>query len=279
LLDARGGNLTRVALPAPSLDSTCLVTGASSGIGAEIARELARRGHNLTLAARREDRLRELADELADTHGVRVEVEACDVADAAARERLVAALDERRRRVDVLVNNAGFGTGGRFTELDGERELEMVRTNVEAVTAFCTVFVPRMSERGMGAVLNVASLAGFAPMPRQATYAATKAFVLSFSEALHEELAGSGVTVTCLCPGPVKSEFAEVAGFREVEESTPDVFWMSTEDTARAGVRGLEKGRRVVTPGPMVTVTSQLERHTPHSLLLPLMNRAWPVGK
>jgi len=268
-----------MALPNPSLDSTCLVTGASSGIGADIARELARRGHGVTLAARREKRLIELAGELAEGHGVRTEVIACDVADASSRGRLVARLDELRLNVEVLVNNAGFGTAGEFIELDPEGEVGMVRTNCEAVVALCAVFVPPMAARGRGAVLNVASVAGCQPIPRQATYAASKAFALSFSEALHAELSGSGVAVTALCPGPVKTEFAHVAGIGETEDTTPGFLWMSSEDVARAGVEGLEHGRRVVTPGAISTVSSMFGQHTPRSLLLPLSKRFYPAGK
>jgi hypothetical protein len=255
------------------------VTGASAGIGADIARELARRGHGVTLAARREERLSELAGEIAERHGVRAEVLACDVADPASRDRLVEKLAELRLNVEVLVNNAGFGTAGAFTELDADAEVQMVRTNCEAIVSFCHSFVPAMVERGRGAVMNVASAAGFQPIPRQATYAATKAFALSLSEALHSELAGTGVTVTALCPGPVRTEFAEVAGIGEIEESTPGFLWKSSEEVAAAGVEGLERGRRVVTPGAMQVVTSVLGQHTPRSMLLPIMKRVYPAGK
>ena len=201
-----------MALPPPAPGSTCLVTGASSGIGAEIARALARRGHGVTLVARREERLRELATELADTHGIRAETLGCDLADEGARIRMLARLAELDLVVEVLVNNAGFGTSGSFAALDQDRELEMVRLNIEAVVALCGRFVPELVERGRGAVLNLASTAAFQPLPRNATYAASKAFVLSFTDALHAEVKGRGVTATSLCPGPVKTEFVEVAG-------------------------------------------------------------------
>src|SRR6478672_8264971 len=196
-----------MALPPPSADSTCLVTGASSGIGTEIARELSRRGYGVTLVARREERLRELAAELGD--GAAYEV--CDVTDADARKALAECLAVRGLEVSVLVNNAGFSTSGPFVQSDRGRELDMVRTNIEAVVDFCSLLVPGMAERGRGAVLNVASTASFQPIPMQSGYAATKAFVLSFTESLHAELAGSGVNVTALCPGPVKTEFVDVA--------------------------------------------------------------------
>jgi len=198
-----------VALPTPSASSTALVTGASSGIGAEIARLLAEKGHGVTLVARREDRLAALAQELESKRHVRAEVVACDLSDAASRERLLETVRTRELDVDILVNNAGFGSAGNFQDLDLENELQMVRTNVDAVVHLCGAYVPAMVGRGRGAVLNVASVAGFQPLPRQATYAASKAFVLSFTEALSSDLKGTGVTATALCPGPVKSEFTD----------------------------------------------------------------------
>jgi uncharacterized protein len=153
-----------MALPPPSEGSTCLITGASSGIGAELARGLARRGHGVTLVARREDRLRELADELEEEHGIRAETVAADVASARGRDRLADELDERGHTVEVLVNNAGYGSGGAFVELDGDREVDMVRTNVEALVALTATFLPAMVERRRGAVLNVGSLIAFQPV-------------------------------------------------------------------------------------------------------------------
>ena len=241
-----------------------------------MARELAARGHGVTLAARREDRLRELADELSAL-GVRVETVATDVADAGSRDALVAALEERGLTVEVLVNNAGFGTAGQFTELDQEREVELVQTNVEPVVAFCGVYAPRMAERGRGAILNVASMAAFQPLPIQATYAASKAFVLSFSEALHAELGPRGVTVTALCPGPVETEFVEVAGMTDDVSGSPKVVWAGSREVAQAGVKGLEKGKRVVVPGGPLNRLGALGGHlAPRSILLPLARRAHP---
>src|SRR5919202_113232 len=177
-----------MALPPPDPNSTCLVTGASSGIGSEIARGLARRGHGVTLAARREERLRELADELSSEHGIRAETISVDVSDVDARRHLRDQIEERGLIVEVLVNNAGFGSGGKFTELDAEDEASIIATNVEALVALTGHFLPDMVERGRGAVLNLASLISFQPVPFQATYGASKAAVLSFTEALHEEI-------------------------------------------------------------------------------------------
>ena len=268
-----------MALPPPAADGTCLVTGASSGIGADIATALARRGHGVTLVARRQERLRELADELAAAYDVRAETLSCDVADGHDRERALARFAELGLSVDVLINNAGFGTGGRFQDLDPAREVEMVRTNVEAVVALCGRFVPDMVRRRRGAVLNVASTAAFQPLPRQATYAATKAFVLSFTDALHADLSRTGVTATALCPGPVETEFAAVAGVDDVAESLPSLFWASSPDVAEAGVRGLERGRRVVVPGILNAAGALGGQHVPRSLLLRALDRVTPVGR
>ncbi len=257
-----------MALPAPSPGTTCLVTGASSGIGADIARSLGQRGHGLTLVARRTDRLHDLADELRTGYGVRVETLGCDLADDASRAGMLEQLAELALEVDVLVNNAGFGSGGRFHELDPARELEMVRLNVEAVVVLCGHFVPRMVERGRGAVLNIASIAAFQPLPHQATYGATKAFVLSFTDSLHAELRGTGVTASALCPGPVETEFVTSAGIDQEAEWLPSLFWASSKVVAEEGVRALEKGRRVVVTGKLNRATALAGQHVPRGKLL-----------
>jgi short-subunit dehydrogenase len=264
-----------MALPAPDPDSTCLVTGASSGIGADVARSLAARGHGVTLVARRAERLERLAGELRDRHGVRVETVACDLGDADARQRLRAEIEERGLAVEVLVNNAGFGSAGRFDRLDPEREVEMVRLNVEAVVDLCGRYVPELVRRGRGAVLNVASTAAFQPLPRQATYAATKAFVLAFTDALHEDLAGTGVTATTLCPGPAKTEFMSNAGIDW--EGLPGFIWSESAVVAEAGVEGLERGRRVVVPGTLNRVGALGGQHAPRGLLLRVAGKVYPV--
>jgi uncharacterized protein len=264
-----------MALPPPVPESTCLVTGASSGIGADIARSLAGRGHGVTLVARREERLEALAGELRDRERVRVETIGCDLGDADARAQLSAQIEERGLKVEVLVNNAGFGSGGRFDRLDATRELAMVRLNVEAVVDLCGRHVPDMVRRGRGAVLNVASTAAFQPLPRQATYAATKAFVLSFTDALHEELSGAGVTATSLCPGPVKTEFFDTAGIEA--EGLPAFVLTGSADVADAGVKGLEKGRRVVVPGPLNRAGALGGQYAPRGVWLKLAGKVYPV--
>ena len=267
-----------MALPPPSDSSTCLVTGASSGIGAEIAKLLAQRGHGVTLAARRKDRLTDLAKDLSDAYGVRADTVTCDVASAAARRRMVDTIAKRGLAVEVLVNNAGFGSAGRFQDLDGDNEVEMVRTNVEAIVDLCSVYVPEMVDRGRGAILNVASIASFQPIPRQATYAATKAFVLSFTEGLHVDLKGTRVTATALCPGPTKTEFGEAAGISEELFEIPGLVY-TAEEMAVAGVEAMEKGRRSVVPGATNLVGAVGGRMLPRSLVLPLIDRFYPVGK
>ena len=231
-----------------------MVTGGSSGIGAAIARELAARGHGLVLVARRKEKLDELARELREEFGVRAESIGCDLGKAASRQRLPARIESLGLEVSVLVNNAGFATGGAFHEADPARELEQVRVLVEAVVALTSAFLPAMVRRGRGAILNVASTAGMQPLPYSAGYSAAKAYVLTFSEALHQELHGSGVAVTVLAPGPVATEFWDIAGWevsngQSFEKAVPRPAWVSAEHAAEAGVKGLEAGRRVVVPG------------------------------
>ncbi len=264
-----------MGLPEPSVSSTSVVTGASSGIGAAIAKELAPRGHALTLVARREERLRTLATELASAHGVAVDVVMADLGDPAGRDHLADELRGRGRVVEVLVNNAGFGHQADFARSPRERMTEMIDINVEAVVDLTSRFLTGMVDRGRGSVINIASTAAFQPLPGSAVYAATKAFVLSFSEALRTELRGSGVTVTAVCPGPVKTEFTEVAGFGGVEDRTPSAVWMSADEIAQHAVNGAANDRRVVVPGALNRATALAGQHSPRALALPLISRIW----
>jgi short-subunit dehydrogenase len=270
-----------MGIPAPSPDRTCIVTGASSGIGVELARNLAARGLGVTLVARREDKLRALADELGAKHGVRAEVIAADLSDEASRNGLVTELDRQGLAVDVLVNNAGFSTTGPVHASDPAREVAMLRTDVEAVAHLCSLFVPGMVARGQGAVLNVASTAAFQPLPGQAGYGASKAFVLSYSQAMHAELKRTGVTVTCLCPGPVDTGFGEAAGFskEEAESSLPRIMWVSAEDVATAAINALAKGRAVVIPGLSNRMLANVALHTPRRMLVPILAKQHPALK
>jgi uncharacterized protein len=266
-----------MALPDPDPNVTCLVTGASSGIGSEIARGLARRGLGVTLAARREDRLREIADELADEYGIRAETISCDVSDIDSRKQMKAEIDDRGLTVEVLVNNAGYGSGGAFVELDGDTEAAMIRTNVESVVALTHAFLPEMVERGRGAILNLASLIAFQPVPFQATYCASKTAILAFTEAVHEELRGTGVTITAVCPGPVRTEFGEMGGFGGADDKIPDFVWLEADKVAEDALEGLEKGERVVVPGALNQLAAYSGHYMPRSLLLPVVRRIWPV--
>ena len=261
-------------LPPPALDTTVLVTGASAGIGTELARELARRGYGVTLVARRRERLDALADELRRRHDVRAAVRACDLGDAAARARLVAELLAGDRDVVGVCNNAGFGTVGRFAELDLSREAECVRVNVEALHELTGSFLAPMVAQGTGAILNVASTAAFQPLPGFATYAATKAFVVSFSEAVHAELAGTGVSVTVLCPGVTRTEFGAVSGAAESDQRIPRLAFMDPVDVARQAIDAMVAGRRSVVPGMVNKALSTAGRHVPRTLLLPVVRRA-----
>lgn len=264
-----------MALPEPIPSSAALVTGASSGIGEEVARQLAGRGHNLIIVARRIERLRELTGELADEHGVRVEPLAVDLAMQEARDELAAAVEALGLDVEVLVNNAGFGGSGNVHRAEPERLRAMVRLNCEAVVDLQARYSAAMVERERGAIINIASTASFQPIPGTATYAATKAFVLSLSEATHAELGGKGITVTAVCPGPVKTEFAEVAGLGDANEKLPGFIWTDVEQVAREAVEGAEKDRRVVVPGLVNRAGALAGQHTPRALVLPLAKRAW----
>lgn len=264
-----------MALPPPSQGSTALVTGASSGIGTAIAREFAARGHGLTLVARREDRLRRLAAELSGSRGVRVETIAADLGEATERDRLAERLAGLGLMVEILVNCAGFGNSGDVAATERARIIEMVRLNCEAPLDLQARFARGMVERGRGAVINVASTAAFQPMPGTATYAATKAFVLSLTEASHAELEGAGVTATALCPGPVRTEFADTAGVGPAEERLPGVFWTGVEEVARAAVEGAERGKRVVVPGLLNRAGAFGGQHSPRVLALPIVKRVW----
>ncbi len=266
-----------MVLPAPETDLVALVTGASSGIGAEIARELGRRGHNLVLVARRQGPLDELAGELARHHGVQVEVVPADLTDFAAREAIASTLAQRELTVGALVNNAGFSTQGPVAASDPDREVAMIRTDVEAVAHLCSLFVPHMVDRGGGAVLNVASTAAFQPLPGQAGYAASKAFVLSYTHALRGELRGTGVSATALCPGPVDTEFVHVAGFSDEDtKAMPKFMWVPATEVARQGVDGMASGKPVVIPGAPNKLAAIAGYLTPRRVLVPILARQHP---
>jgi short-subunit dehydrogenase len=266
-----------VALPTPGNDRAALITGASSGIGAEMARELVRRGHQVALVARSAERLDALARELGpNAHPLPADLSR--PADRAALPDRVAALG---MVVDILVNNAGLSTSSLVAKSDAAQQLQVIEVDVAAVVDLCTRFLPGMVERDRGAVLNVSSLGGLGPLPGQAAYGGAKAFVLYYTESLRCELLATGVTATALCPGPVATGFSDAAGFAqgEVEDVLPKVMWKSPAVVARAGIDGLAAGKALVIPGRVNRLAATLFRHVPHEPLLPLLLRESPARK
>ena len=240
-----------------------LVTGASSGIGLDIARQLSGEGYSLILVARSEEKLRAIAKELGSA-----KVIAADLARSDAPQKLFDAAGP----VDVLVNNAGYGLSGAFSETDLARELEMIQVNISALTALTKLFLRPMLARNSGHIVNVASTAAFQPGPLMAVYYATKAYVLSFSEAIADELRNSGVKVTALCPGPTATGFADVAGMAEsnlFKVTKP----MSSRRVAMYGVRAMHRGTRVAIPGLMNKVMMQSLRVSPRRMVIALVRK------
>ncbi|ORV96768.1 SDR family NAD(P)-dependent oxidoreductase [Mycobacterium kyorinense] len=255
-----------MSLPKPSNHATVVVTGASSGIGTELARGLARRGYPLLLVARRRERLDDLAAELTKEYSVGVDVMPLDLAKTRGRAALADLIG--REPIAGLCNSAGFGTSGAFHELPIERETEQVTLNALALMELTHAALPGMVERGAGAVLNIASIAAFQPLPGMAVYSATKAFVQTFSEAVHEGLHGTGVSCTVLCPGPVPTEWAQIADAEHVNIGLAQV---SPHDVAEAAIAGMRDGKRSVVPGLVPKVASVGGRFAPRSVLLPAL--------
>src|SRR6202158_2503343 len=259
-------------MPMSGLRPVTVITGASAGIGAALAHVFARNGHELALVARREDRLRALADEIAATGRAKPLVIVADLQLPGATLLIGDALAAQGAEPQFMVNNAGFGLVGTAASLDREEELAMIDVNMRALTELSLAFIESLA-RHRGGILNVGSMAGFLPGPGMAVYYATKAYVLSFSEALHSELKSRGVRVTVLCPGPVPTEFAERAGVSG--GLAPGILTQSAEQVAEAGYRGLMQGRRIVIPGLANKLVSLLIRIFPRRLLLALV-AAWP---
>ena len=242
----------------------CLITGASSGIGAALAREFASHGHTLVLTARREAELDALAERIAGSGQPRPQVITADIGAADGIARLEQALRDRGLEVATLVNNAGFGLLGAAADLDLAQQLAIVDLNVRALTDLTLRFIPDIT-RHKGGILNVASIAGFMPGPGMAVYHASKAFAVSFSEALHAELAGKGVRVTALCPGPVPTGFFRRAGIPH--DYFPSFLARSAERVAREGYEGLLAGRRLVIPGGANRILTALPRLLPRGVI------------
>ena len=249
-----------------------LITGASAGIGAALADVFSRERHDLILTARRGDKLDELAARLRERDGVETHVISADLAAGGGARSLFDEVGTRGLEVEFLVNNAGFGTFGPFAETGVEQSMNLLRLNVGAVTELTALFVPAMVARGSGRVLNVSSLAAFQPGPLMATYYASKAYVLHFSEALAEELEGSGVTVTTLCPGPVRTEFQDVADMHE-SGLVAGKRLISVEAVADAGYRGMMQGKTIVIPGTAGKLMPLGARVAPRRLVAKFVRR------
>ena len=248
-----------------------LITGASAGIGTEFARQLARRARSLILVARREERLAELRDELQQQHPkINVRIQKADLADPVQLKELIAWLGREKVEVDLLVNNAGLGDLGPFATSDPSRNEQMMLVNVVALTLLTRHLLPQMIGKRRGGILNVSSSAGFLPIPGDAVYAATKAYVTSFSEALRAELRGTGLSVCALCPGPVRTEFQEVAsrpGRRVKPGPGPEFLHVAAQQVVRDALNGLEADRPVVIPGSAMKVAMLLARLMPMPVL------------
>lgn len=246
---------------------TALITGASSGIGAAFAEALAAQGCALVLVARSADKLQGLAQRLSQQHGQRVEVVAMDLATASPGGALSQAVERLGLQVDLLVNNAGFGSTGSFETLEPLREQQEILLNVGAVVDLARTFLPAMLQAGRGAIINVASMAAFQPLPYMAVYGASKAFVWSFSDALWGECRGRGVHVMAVCPGPVDTAFFEATGNISLRQTVPSSSMMSAQRVVQETLRGLRRRSRLVIPGGLGKVSSVFTRLAPRPWL------------
>jgi uncharacterized protein len=250
------------------MSEVALVTGASSGIGAELAKQFSARGYEVILVARRAERLEQLASKLPGP----AHVIACDLTnEAAGLADKVAGLG---LQVDVLVNNAGFGTHGHFAEIDPQRDAEQVRLNCEAVVTLTHLFLPGMIERDRGGVITVASTAGMQPIPYETTYSATKAFARTFSDALSGELRGTGVRVMCVNPGPVPTEWQQVAGY-DADWVPPVPGKISAEQVASESLRAFERGRRTIIPGVVIRWFVRINKPAPLGIKMRVLERMY----
>ena len=253
------------------MSETVLVTGASSGIGLELAKLFAESGRNLILVARSKDKLETLRADLVDKLKVHVEVITADLAEVNAAVSLVDEINSRKLVVDILVNNAGFGELGRFAEIGIDRQMNMVRLNVVTVVQLTRLLLPEMIKRKRGGILNVGSTAAFQPGPNMAVYYATKAFVLSFTEAIHEELLDSNIKVVCLSPGPTETGFGEDSGMSETKVFTSNT--MDSKSVAKSGFDAYESNRAFVIPGLKNWFLAFLTRFVPRSLTRKLVKK------
>ncbi|MCC5925837.1 MAG: SDR family oxidoreductase [Bacteroidetes bacterium] len=247
-----------------------LITGASSGIGVGFAHAFARDGAQIILTARREDRLRKLAEKLKGTYNCKVDYITADLSRADGVQHLIAQIESKSLQVDILINNAGFGYIGEFASADNQTYRSMNDVNMTALTELCHAFMPEMRSRNFGGVLNVASMAAVQPMPYFAVYAATKAYVTSLSQALWKEYQHSSVHVTALCPGPVQTEFFEVSGYKP-ENAAISRSIQSVEDVVEIGIIALKKNTPFATTSVSLRLLSFLQRFTPRKLSLNIL--------
>lgn len=258
-----------MSLPKPNPDARAVVTGASSGIGEALATELAARGHSLIVVARRGELLEALASKLTAEHGVTVEVRQSDLSNREQRQDLVTELSERE--ISILCNNAGIATFGPLAGLDPAYERDQVELNAVAVHDLTLAVMPGMIGRGAGGILITGSAAGNMAIPNNATYAATKAFVNTFSESLRDELKGTGVNVTLLAPGPVRTETPDPAEASIVDKMVPDFLWIDSAYTAKVSLDGLEKNKMRVVPGVLSKGMSVAGQYSPRSISAPII--------
>ena len=268
----RGRSTT--ALPAPGPDRIAVVTGASSGIGAAIARELGQRGHNLLLVARTAGPMEEIREELAASHPeVTVEIRPCDLADADARGALIEELE--RRDVHIIINSAGVATFGEFRKLDPAYERTQFELNATALFELTAAVLPGMVASGDAGIVNVGSVAGNAAIPNNATYVGTKAMANTFTESLHYELKGTGVRCTLLAPGPVREEVKEDAARTIVDRATPDFVWTTYPDCATETLDALAANKLRVVPGGLSKVANVISTYLPRRMTAPVMGAAY----
>jgi hypothetical protein len=255
------------------MPATALITGASSGIGAEFARQLAAQRYDLVLVARREERLRALAAELERTHSIRTEILVADLSNLADIERVATRIGELET-LELLINSAGFGTALRFAEAEAAKQVAMLEVHVVASTRLSRAALPGMIARGRGLIINVSSLAAFFPMPGSVTYCSTKAYLNTFSKALQAELRDTGVQVQALCPGFTYTEFHDTPEFTNFSRSTiPKPFWMPAEKVVRASLEAARRGRVICIPGFHYRLIALLARSGLASLLLNILMR------
>ena len=244
---------------------TVLITGASSGIGMELAKLFARDGSDLVLVARREDQLKQLSEKLKAEHNINVYVLPKDLSESSAPEEIFDHLNKENIVIDALVNNAGFGSKGTIAHLDAEQQLDMIQVNVMALTHLTRLFLPGIIERGYGGILNIGSLAGFQPGPHLAVYCATKAYVLSFTEALAEEIRNPNIKISCLAPGPVRTEFGKKSKLDDSLLFRVSLF--NVNPVAKAAYEGFKRGETLIIPGFKAKIALFLNRLTPRILV------------